>query len=599
MLTLLLLVPALSVASGQDCPRYPQPQREMDRMYLERDRVFAQFGKARHGMDAAAVRGAERRNLIDDFIFGKMDADGVPPAPPSSDDEFLRRVHIDLTGRTPTVAQAEAFLQSSDGDKRERLIEQLLSSPEYVDRWTLFYGNLLEITSAYYNYISVQGRNRFHQFLRDFVRNDRSYADVARELITAEGDAHLSGPPNYIVRGFQQGDLIQDTWDVLTDRTTVRFLGMKTECVSCHDGRRHLEEINLFLLQKRRFEFWQMSAFFSRTTIQQTPIDSFVRQVRNVVGDKMTGAYFTTAGGPRPPRSGGPWEPVFMLTGEQPQSELWRRELARMVANHRQFARAAVNYLWAALFVHGIVDPPDGWDLQRIDPKNPPPSPWTIQPSHPELMEALADEFIRSGYSAKKMIRLMVNSGAYQLSSAHPGPWRPEYDRYFARHISRRMSAEEAYDAIARATATETPMNLEGFDTPVMFASQLPDPTEPRGDFTVSQFLSLFGRGDWWRNPTVSKTTVLQALYMMNDNGLNFRTFAGRDGGRTTRVGQIMASMMDDDTAVRQLYLAALSRYPASEEMAAVARNKRGPREQWLSDLQWALLNKTDFLIQH
>lgn len=270
-----------------------------------------------------------------------------------------------------------------------------------------------------------------------------------------------------------------------------------------------------------------------------------------------------------------------------------------MTTNNRQFARAAVNYLWAALFTQGIVDPPDAWDLQRIDPKNPPPAPWPIQPSHPELIEALADDFIRSGYSIKSMIRLMVNSSAYQLASAHPGPWRPEYDRYFARHIARRMSAEEAYDAVIRATATETPMNVEGFERPVMYAVELPDPNEPRGDFNISQFLSLFGRGDWWRNPAVTRTTVVQALYMMNDNGLNFRTFAGRDGGRTTRVGQIMASTMDDDAAVQQLFLATLARYPTSEEMAVVSRNKNGPRQQWLSDLQWALLNKTDFLVQH
>lgn len=583
-------------ALAQDCPRYPQSQRLLDRLYHQRDRAFSALSKSQ-SRDASATRAAlDRRNFIDTHIGSKLESDGVQPAPPSSDEEFLRRIYIDLTGRIPTVDQAESFLAAPD---RTRLIETLLSSPDYIDRWALFYGNLFEITSTYYNYISVQGRNRFNQYIRDFVRNDRSWADVARELIAAQGDAHLSGPPNYVVRAFQQGDLIQDTWDVLTDRTTVRFLGMKTECVSCHDGRRHLEDINLYLLQRRRFEFWQMSAFFSRTTIQQTPIDAFFRQVRNVVSDKTAGAYFTTDGGPRPARFGGPWQPAYMLTGETPQSDMWRQDLARIITNDRQFARAAVNYLWAALMTQGIVDPPDTWDMRRIDPDNPPPAPWTVQPSHPALIEALADEFIRSGYRVKNIIRLIVTSGTYQLSSMHPGPWRPEYDRYFARHISRRFTAEEAYDAITRATATETPMNLEGFDQPVMFANQLPDPSEPRGDGTVLQFLTLFGRGDWWRNPSITKGSILQMLYMMNDGALNFRTFAGRDGGRTTRVGRLMASDMDDDAAVRHLFLAALSRTPTADEMAAINRNKRGPRDQWLSDVQWALLNKVDFLVQH
>lgn len=583
---------------AQECPSYPQSQRQLDGLYQKRDRAYASFHASRAAAKDSQRAATERKNFIDNYIFSKMEADGVNAAPLSSDEEFVRRIYLDLTGRIPTVDQTLAFLKSRD---RAQLIETLLASNDYVDRWTQFYGYKFEITSAYYNYVSIQGRNRFVQYLRDFVSNDRSWADVATELITAQGDAHLSGPPNYVVRAFQQGDLIQDTWDVLTDRTTVRFLGMKTECISCHDGRRHLEDVNLFLLGHRRPDFWQMSAFFSRTSIQQTPIDAFARQIRNVISDKDSGSYFTTDGGSRPARYGGPWQPTFLLTGEQPQSGQWRQELAQMVVNNRQFARAAVNYLWAALFTQGIVDPPDGWDLNRIDPANPPPAPWTIQPSHPELMEALADEFIRSGYHIKNMIRLMVNSNAYQLSSMHPGPWRPEYDRYFARHIARRMTSEEAYDAMTRATATETPINLEGYDNPILYAAQLPDPTEPRSDGNVYNFLSLFGRGDWWRNPTVTTTSILQLLYMMNDNGLNFRTFSGaaHDGGRTTRVGQLMASTMDDDTAVRTLFLAALSRNPTDEEMAAINRNKKGSRDSWLSDVQWAILNKVDFLIQH
>ena len=94
--------------------------------------------------------------------------------------------------------------------------------------------------------------------------------------------------------------------------------------------------------------------------------------------------------GPRPARFGGPYNPAFLMTGETPQSGTYREEFARMLTGNRQFARAAVNYIWAAMFTQGIVDPPGQWDLARLDPANPPPNPWTLQPTHPELIEALA-----------------------------------------------------------------------------------------------------------------------------------------------------------------------------------------------------------------
>ena len=528
-----------------------------------------------------------------------MQADGVVPAPASGDEEFLRRVYLDLTGRIPTVDQAQQFLTSTDGNKRSALIEQLLGSSAYVDKWTLFYGNLFQVTSGYYNFISVQSRNRFNQYLREFVGGDRSYADVAREMISAAGDSYLTGPPNYIVRSLQQSEPIQDSWDTLTDQNTVAFLGMKTLCVSCHDGRGHLGQINLYLTPKKRTDFWQMSAFVSRTTIDQEPVDTFTRQMRSVIVDRTSGNYSTWVDpnnpGPRPARYGGPYSPAFMLTGETPQTGQYRKELARLTVANRQFARAAVNYLWAAMFTRGIVDPPGSWDIARIDPSNPPPAPWSLQPTHPQLIEALADEFIGNNYSIKHMIRLMANSQSYQLSSRYPGDWQPVYDQYFARHITRRLSAEETYDAVAQATMTTTPMALEGYGTPVYYAGQLPDTTEPRNDGTISSFLNNFGRGDWWNNPRNSQSTIVQALFLMNDGSVNFRTFTGKPN----RVSWLLSQALSDSDAITNMFLAALSRNPSSDEMTVITQNRHGTRDQWFTDIQWVLLNKLDFLFNH
>jgi hypothetical protein len=321
--------------------------------------------------------------------------------------------------------------------------------------------------------------------------------------------------------------------------------------------------------------------------------------MRSILVDGNSGGYTSWVDpnnpGPRPARYGGPYAPVFMMTGQVPATGQYRAELARLITTNRQFARAAVNYIWAAMFTQGIVDPPGGWDIARIDPNNPPPGTWTIQPTHPALIEALADEFIASDYSVKHMIRLMANSQAYQLSSQYGDGWQPVYDQYFARHITRRLSAEEVFDAVAQATMTMTPMAVEGYSAPIYYAGQLPDTTEPRNDGTILNFLSNFGRGDWWNNPRNSQSTIIQALFMMNDFSVNFRTFTGKPD----RVAWMLSQTMSDTDCINNMFLAALSRYPTSGEMQTIMQYRHGTRDQWLTDIQWALLNKLDFLFNH
>jgi hypothetical protein len=288
-----------------------------------------------------------------------------------------------------------------------------------------------------------------------------------------------------------------------------------------------------------------------------------------------------------------------MFTGEEPNSGAWRREFARIVVNDRQFARATVNYLWTHFFRVGIVDPPFGWDMDRIDPRNPPPAPWTLQPSHPDLMEALASEFISNGYRLRPIMRLMAQSAAYQLSSRYEGDWKPDYARYYAKHFPRRLSPEEAYDAIAKATLTETPMYVEGFDEPLLRAVQLPDPSEPRSNGSVAGILTNLGRGDWWRTPPANEGSVVQSLYLMNDNNINQRTFGARTNQGATLVARLVASSTPEAALVRQLFLATLGRPPDDAEMQAALRNRRTSREDWLTDLQWAMINKTEFMFNH
>ncbi|MBL8230052.1 MAG: DUF1553 domain-containing protein [Bryobacterales bacterium] len=588
-------------ASDPGCSRYPAAERTETLRQLELERSAWEFATR---SDKQRVKSAIARNsFIDQQIFTKMEVDGVPSAPLSSDAEFLRRVSIDLTGRIPTPEEAEAFFNDTAPNKRQLLIEKLLASPAYVDQFTLYFGNRFEVTSGYYSYIGLTGRTLFNRFLRDFVQRDRPYNEVVTDMLTAKGDADLVGPANFLSRGWQDGDPIQDTWDTLTDRTTVRLLGFKTECISCHHGRGHLEQINLWLTRQNRDTFWRMSAFFSRMNMTRIGADAFNQRMRFFYTDRENGGYYATVNagspGPRPLRSGGPYEPRYITTGEEAKSGAWRQELARMLTNDRQFAKATVNYLWAYMFNYGLVDPPDGWDLARVDPKNPPPAPWTLQVTHPELLEQLADHLIRDNYSIKSVLRLIANSSAYQLSSKYQGTWRNSYTRYFAKHIPRRLAAEELYDALQISTQTETPMFVPGFDQPLMYANQLPDPTEPRSDGAVVEFLNTFGRGDWWNNRRDPSPTILQLLYTMNAGQTVLRTFASRADSPVNRAARLAESKASDEEIIREMFLATLTRYPTTDELSAVMRMKTGTRLDWLSDLQWALLNKLDFIFNY
>lgn len=599
-----LIAQALVSAQDTNCPRYPESVRTEFLERLELDNLAAKHRAAiRLSPQARVTRSAvARRGFIDNLLFDRMDADQVAPAPLTNDAEFLRRISIDLTGRLPQPEKVREFLADQTPNKRDKLIDALIADPAYTDQWTLFFANKFQVTSGYYTYIGLQGRTLFHKFLRDFVERDRPYNQVVTEMLTASGDADQNGPANFLVRAFQDGDPMQDTWDTATDRVTTRLLGMKTECISCHDGRGHLEQINLYMTDRRRRDFWGMSAFFSRMSFQRLNVDGFGQRSRFFVIDRATGNYNAdvnpSSPGPRPARYGGPYSPRWMFDGQVAQSGNYRQEFARILTSDRQFAKATVNYVWAQLFTYGLVDPADGWDLMRIRPETTPKD-WPAQLIHGELLDRLADSFIESNYSIRSLVRTIVSSNAYQLSSRYEGQWRPQYTRYFAKHFPRRLAAEELWDAVTISTATEAPMDVFGFDQPLRYANQLPDATEPRSNPYVLNFMNLFGRGDWWNIGRSSQPSLLQLLYTMNDSQMVLRTFAARADSPPTRVARIAASDKPDEEAIRELFLASLSRYPTADEIRTVMTKKSGPRTDWLSDLQWALLNKLDFIFNY
>jgi hypothetical protein len=595
---------AVNTINDNQCPAYPSAMRTELESSLQLDRDSAAYSRGArsfHGPFTPNNTGlAKSQNFIDQAIYSKMAADSVQSAPQSSDAEFLRRLSLDLSGRIPTPDKAAAFLNDSNPLKRAQLVEELLASPAYADQLSTFLTNRYKVTRAHDN-ISTPARDTFYKFVRGLFEKDQPYDDFIRQLLQASGEVDNAPGTQFFARWMDLNGPIQDSWDDITEKITTGLLGYKTECVSCHDGRSHLEKINLFLSRKKRADLWKMSAFLSRMQFVRLSDDPIGFRPRVVVVDRTYGTYSgsvsPTNPGCRPPRVDAIVTPAMFHTGQEPTDGRWRLNLAWMLTTDRQFARATVNYMWSYLFGYGIVDPPDGWDMARVDPNSPPPGDWPIQNSNPELLEALTDSFIQNGYHIKPLIRQIVNSETYQLSSRYEGQWRPAYVRYFARYQARRLSAEQMYDSVITATHTEQPMALVSGSQQVWYANQLPDTTEPFSDYRVTDFLTQFGRGNWWTIDRASQPTILGLLFMMNDSNNVYRSLglSNANVGITNRVHEVDAKYPMDLDAIRQMFLATLSRYPTDAELNIVMARRTGPRYQWLSDLQWVLLNKLDF----
>ncbi len=608
LVTSALVAATTLIAGDPHCPRYPDAVRAEQMELLDLDRSF-QAHSRRAAFNAPSSTGAQRQavsrpNLVDQHLFAKMANDNVRSASASTDAEFVRRIHIDLTGRIPTAEVVETFLADSAADKRSKLVDQLLNSPAYVDQLTTFWANKFKVTRSHES-IGTFGRNTFHEWLRQSIAADRPYDSLVRELLSAAGEVDSVPGTQFFARWMDINGPVQDSWDDITDKITTTFLGFKTECISCHNGRAHLEKINLYLTKRSRTQFWKMSAWLSRMAFVRWSDDNIGFRPRVIINDRTYGSYSgsVSSGNPgnRPPRLGAVVEPEFILTGARPQSSEWRRDYAAILTADKQFARATVNHVWAYLFSHGIVDPPEAWDFERTDPKRPPPGDWPIQNTHPELLEALADFFIQNNYQFKPLFRLLVNSDAYQLSSRYEGKWEPAFVKYFAKHEPRRLSAEELYDSLTTATRTEQPMIALGISRTLTYANQLPDPTEPSTDFRVTDFMNQAGRGNWLTIDRSSEPNILGLLYSMNDSQNVNRSLGNASAAVSSRnrVLQIDGAPVSDEEAIRRMFLGTLSRPPTDAETAKVLAYRGGLRAQWLSDLQWALLNKLDFIFNY
>jgi hypothetical protein len=447
----------------------------------------------------------------------------------------------------------------------------------------------------------VKGRNLFRDYIHTALLLDLPYNQFVTEMLTATARSNWQvAPSGFLARNHADdadGLAInhEDTVEDIAITSTRYFLGINLECVACHDGSRHLEKINLWLSRRKREEFWRQASFFGDLRIyrafgigQEFAIKEdehrfdvkypSVKRVQRYAKDTSP-AFILTGGGPAP--------------GQNP-----RAAYAQMLTTDPQFARTAVNMIWAELMGVGIVDPPFEFDLDRQDPKNPPPAPWTVQPSHPELLDALAKDFAANHYSLRHIMRLIAKSSSYQLSSRFEGEWQPRYAPYFARHFVRRLPAEQLYDAIAQATGVFVDIKIAGTGEKVNRVLQTHGPLDLGGKEMegLRSFLAAFGQSNRDQGDKSLAGTMVQTSTLLNSKFIKERVRADR--GRLAKLFHADPPP-SNDAVVDELFLATLGRSPLPAEKEVGIAQLREYRESGAEDLLWSLLNKTEFLFNH
>jgi hypothetical protein len=493
-----------------------------------------------------------RNNFIDDKLIAKWKDLGLVPSPLCSDEEFFRRIHLDAIGTLPSPEDIKAFLVDTAKDKRARAIDRVLSRPEFVDFWALKWGDLLRINR---DLLDERGMWSFHNWIRSCLRDNRPVDELVRDIITAEGSTFTEGPANF----FRVGSNAQD-W---SETTAQVFLGVRVGCARCHH---------------HPFEKWSqddyagMAAFFVRLGTKGS------REFGIFGGETVV--YLRPSGEMTHPRKGGV-VPPHPLDGKVMDDPLDRRvKLAAWITakDNAFFARNLVNRFWGYFMGRGLVEPLD--DVRATNPA-----------SNPELLDALARDYAEHHFDLKHLIRTILNSRAYQLSSAAvDGNKVDVLNVQHTRYTVRRLTAEQLADGIDFATGTRE--KYRGLPLG-MRAIQLPDPNVP------SFLLDVFGRPSRKIACECERTVqpnIAQALHLLNGDFLNKKIAAP-----TGRIGILFKAKKEMPAVVEELYLATLSRPPRQQELQHDLEELRtAPTiREGVEDLLWALLNSREFLFNH
>ncbi|MCB9953414.1 MAG: DUF1553 domain-containing protein [Planctomycetaceae bacterium] len=490
---------------------------------------------------------------IDRLIEEKWKTEGVTPAPIADDAEFFRRLHLDLCGRIPRAAEVRDFLADESPNKRSEAIEDLLRRPTFVIHHTNLWRAAMIPEADADQGIRFQLPG-FEAWLRSRIAENKNFAEITEEILTLpvnpENQQQFIQPDRptpvafYLAKEFKV--------ERLTAATSRLFLGVRIDCAQCHD---HPFD------HWKQPEFWSLAAFYDEVPRvgpdAQPGAPGDGRSIQIPETDKTVSARF--------------------LDGQEPDwkgGDSSRAKLAKWITSTENpyFAKAAVNRIWSYHFGLGLVEPMD--DFSDLNP-----------PSHPELLQLLADEFVSHNYDFKFMTRAITNSKTYQRTSRQTDDSQGD-STLFARSAVRGMTPEQIFDSLAQATGYRQPFDPE---QPVNF----------NNDTARQDFLGTFTNDS--DSPIDRATSILQALSLMNGNFVNNATDLTDS---RTLAAIIDSPFLDVNERVDALYLSTLSRMPSDAERARCvdyiqSGGSDGDAKAAVADLFWALLNSSEFLLNH
>lgn len=522
------------------------------------------------------AQGSGATDLIDRRITERWESEGVKPAPLADDYEYFRRLSLDLRGVIPTPEEIRRFAADTDPAKREKTADAWLRSDAYASWWARRWADDLTL----YPTGKVRAvHDAFQGWIRDAIRSNMPYDRFVRRMLTAKGPSDLDPAVGFLAAGLYNSK--EDGHKDLVERTSRVFLGMQIRCSECHD---HPFD------DWTQEDFYGMASFFWQARAEVRGGGGKEPQSGLIVDDPSRGepGVQIQAKGAKTPEEPKPvqgksgkivpqkqtFAPRWKSSGEGLRADEPRRSaFARLLTADRQFARAAVNRHWGLLLGRGIVHPLDGFTAGR-------------KPSHPELLGELADDFVKSGYDVRRLVRSIVLSAPYQRSSKEGGP-EGSAARLFSRAPVSPLLPEELFESLVRATELELAKPApKGKGTP---------PVDAFRESFFREFKQAREAGD--PGPALSEPTISQALYFLNGDFVARGTAAAAQA----HLGRLLGEVQDPAARLEELFLSTLSRPPSPRELETLLGRLKasGHSMRAYEDVFWALLNSTEFVSRH
>ena len=505
------------------------------------------------------------KNVIDEKVFAKLKTLGLPTSEICDDSTFLRRTSLDIAGRLPTLEETDKYLNSDNPNKRSEWIDSLLSTTDYAEFFANKWSSILRNKRKADTY--TRGTQAFHEWIRQSFHINKPYNQFVSELVTARGEISHNPATAWFRNVTDQKERLQDTAQVL--------LGVRLQCAECHH---HPYE------KWSQQDYYGFSAFFSRIGKKKTDMPGEEAVFHNV--GLATAKHPKTGQNIKPTPLGG--DELDILAEDDP-----RDDLASWITDDKNpfFAPMLVNRYWKHFFNRAIVEPED--DMRVTNP-----------PTNPELLQALSNQFISTGYDIKDLIRTICNSTTYQLSAIpneHNAGDRQNYSRYYPK----RLPAEVLLDSIDRMTGS-----------PTSFAGQLPGTRAvalPDDSYNSSSyFLTVFGRPEMdsaCECERAQGASLAQTLHLLNSKNIQDKLSGA--GGNAQKLTSQKERVNEDK--ITELYKLAFSRNPKDDEMKTAigyikkkteqiendANKKEDSIKMAYEDLVWALLNTKEFLFNH